>query len=229
MPASPRKLTQAEETAKSVLGAEVVEPEPFVPEVMTDAEIARGERARKASTGEIVVMPQVFNREQLGAIDSFDAAMALAEQEFGSVVLAHEESLLGDGFRKAEDADKERLIGKPLLFLDWRFLPSDFGQDDWVFIHAVERGENGQAIKWMISDGGSGIARDLREYTAKTSRTGGMIVKNGLRKSSFYFDNNKDSDNFGKALSKSQVAEYMTTGRAKTMAQATTYYLDTSA
>jgi len=194
----------------------------FVPEQMTEREIA------KALGGEIEVSANVFNKEQLGSIDSFDAAMALAVAEFGGVIAAHEQALLGDGFKVASEDDKRRLAGVPLLLLSWSFKASDYGQDqEWVFIHAVQRGENGEALKWIISDGGTGIARDLKEFTAKTGRVGGMAVKNGLRVSEYYIDGDKASPDFGKALSKTQVREYMV--NKKPLAEANTFYLDTSA
>lgn len=189
--------------------------EEFVPEQMSESEIA------KALGAEIAVAPR-FTREQLGAIDSFDAAMGLATAEYGSVIAAHEQALLGDGFRVADEGDKIRLIGVPLLLLDWVFKPSDFGRGEWVLIHAVSRGENGEAIKWVISDGGTGIARDLKEFTEKTGRDGGMAVKNGLRRSDYQTDGDT-----GVPLTKAQVREYMVAH--KPIGQGATWYLDTSA
>lgn len=191
-------------------------PEESAPEVMSEREIG------KALGGEVVQV-STFNKEQLGSIDSFDAAMALATAEYGNVIAAHEQALLGDGFRVATEDDKRRLIGVPLLLLDWTFKPSDYGQDqDWVLIHAVQRGDNGQAVKWVIADGGTGIARDLKEFTDKTGRSGGMAVKNGLRVSEYYIDSDS-----GQALTKAQVREYMV--NKKPLAEAATFYLDTSA
>lgn len=173
--------------------------------------------------GKAVVVSTVFSKEELGLIDSFDAAMDLVTRTFGDVLAAHEQPLLGDGFRVADDSDKESLIGVPLLLLDWQFKASDFGQDqDWVLIHAVQRGTNGEAIKWLLSDGGTGIAHDLQEWTKKTGRAGGLGVKNGLRKSDYFIDPDTK-----KTLTKAQVREYMVTG--KKTAPATTFYLDTSA
>lgn len=192
---------------------------PEVTEVMSEREIA------KSLGGEIVTtVPARFSDEILGAIDSFDAAMGLAEDTFGGVTFAHEEPLLGNGFRVANDEDKLHLVGVPLLLLDWTFNESDFGQDrDWVMIHAIQRGDTGQAIKWVISDGGTGIAKDLQSFTEKTGREGGLLVKKGLRVSKYYIDNDS-----GKALSKKEVRQYMIDSPKK-LGEAATWYLDTSA
>jgi hypothetical protein len=189
-----------------------------VPEVMSNRELGK-------ASGQEVEKVRIFNSEQLGAIDSFDAAMALATAQFGDVLLAHEQPLLGDGFKVATEADKHRLCGVALLFLDWTFQPSDYGQDrDWVFIHAVQRGDDGKAVKWIISDGGTGIAVDLQEFTAKTGRVGGLAVKNGLSYSKYYID-----DDTKEALSKAEVRQYMTSGKGAKLVEAGTFYLDTSA
>lgn len=168
------------------------------------------------------LVPQTFSREELGAIQSFEDAVRLAAATFGTVTQAHEEPLLGDGFRVATEDDKMRLIGVPLFLLDWAFRISDYGQEDWVSVHAIQPGSNNEAIKWIINDGGTGIARDLREYTVKTGRMGGLQVRNGLRVSKYFIDSDTKE-----ALTKQQVREYQISGKG--MSPAATFYLDTSA
>jgi len=189
----------------------------------TEEIVAESLNMLDTDTGKAVVLSTTFTKEEYGMIDSFDAAMDLATRTFGDVVAAHEQPLLGDGFRVADEDDKLMLIGVPLLLLDWSFKDSDYGQDqDWVLIHAVQRGSNGEALKWVISDGGTGIAHDLQEFTNKTGRTGGLAVKRGLRKSDYFIDPDTK-----KTLTKAQVREYMVAG--KKTAPAATFYLDTSA
>lgn len=192
---------------------------PPVTEVMSEREIA------KSLGGEIVTtVPARFSDEILGTIDSFDAAMGLAEDTFGGVTFAHEEPLLGNGFRVASHDDKLHLVGVPLLLLDWTFNESDFGQErDWVMIHAVQRGGAGEAIKWILSDGGTGIAKDLKTFTEKTGRDGGLLVKKGLLYSKYFIDSET-----GKALSKKEVRQYMIDSPKK-LAEAGTWYLDFAA
>jgi hypothetical protein len=205
--------------------AEANRAKEFVPEVMTEREIG------KALGGEVVAttVTSLYPAESLGALDSFDAALVLANETHG-LTMADQEPSLGDGFRVASEDDKRRLIGIPLLLLEWSFRESDYGSDqEWVIIRAVQRGENGEAIKWVITDGSTGIAKDLQTFSQKTGKTGGLMVKRGLQESKYYIDGNKESAHFGTALSKKVVREYMADGRGKHLAEASTFYLDTSA
>lgn len=196
-----------------------------VAEVMTEREIAKSLGADTVAT----VTTSLYFDDALALVDSFDAALALANETHG-LSQADQEPLLGDGFRLASEDDKRRLIGVPLLLMEWTFRESDFGSNqDWVSIRAVQRGENGEAIKWIINDGSTGIAKDLQSFSEKTGRTGGLLVKHGLSESKYYIDGNKESSTFGTALSKKQVREYMSDGRGKSLAEASTFYLDTSA
>lgn len=197
-----------------------------VQEVMSEKELA------KALGGEIVTTKKtpatVFSTSELGGVASFEDAIALVTGQFGDLKVAHEDTDLSDGFAVADEDDKRSLIGVPMILLDWSFRESDFGHSaEWVMIHAVERLADGAVKKWIISDGGTGIARELKEYTVKTGRMGGLFVANGLRESKYYIDNHKGSETIGQALSKAQVREYMT--NKKDVAEASTFYLDTSA
>lgn len=167
--------------------------------------------------GEIVVAGSTFDHEALASIDSFSDAIRLATGMFGGVINAHEDVNLGTGFRLTSDEDKFRLCGVPLLLLDWRFNPGDYG-DDYVSVHAIQQDENGKAIKLVINDGGTGICRDLRKYTEKTGRMGGVFCRRGLRVSEY--DTVLDGPDAGKPAPRDYVGK---TGKGKT------FYLDFSA
>lgn len=170
---------------------------------------------------EFITEPNTFDNETLANIDTFADAMRLATKAFGGVVNAHEDKNLGTGFRLTDDDDKYRLIGVPLLLLDWRFNDGDFGKE-FVSIHAIQQNEDGTATKLVINDGGTGICRDLRNYTDKTGRKGGLFLRKGLR----FSDYETDIDT-GIPLTKAEVADYHKSGR-KTGKGRTTY-LDFSA
>ena len=205
---------------------EVGKTDAGVTEVMSERELA------KAMGGEIISSTKevsLYPQDAIGAVDSFAAALELAGQTHG-LAEADKEPSLGDGFKVASEDDKRRLCGVLLLFMEWAFRESDFGSDqDWVSISAIQRGENGEAIKWIINDGSTGIAKDLQAYTEKTGKTGGLLVKHGLSESKYFIDGNRESENFGKALNKKTVREYMADGRGKHLAEASTFRLDTSA
>lgn len=163
----------------------------------------------------------LFSREQLAGIESFSDAMSLAAAEFGGVITASDDPNLGTGFRVTTEDDKLRLMGVPLLLLDWRFNEGDYG-DDYVSIHAIQQDESGKAVKLVINDGGTGICRDLREYTQKTGRKGGLFVRRGLRVSEYPTDVET-----GLPLSKLEHREFLKEGRK--VGQGRTFYLDFSA
>lgn len=168
-------------------------------------------------TAELVV-PRAFADSDLAEVDSWETAMSLVDAAFG---LRNAGEELGSGFRMADDEVMARLVGAPLILMQWVFYPGDFGKD-FVAVNAVQRHDNGSISKWIITDGGTGICDQLKEYTKRTGRNGGLGVPKGLRVSNYYIDRETKE-----ALSKQQVREYMTIGKA--MDPATTYYLDTSA
>src|SRR6185369_14858643 len=114
-----------------------------------------------------------------------------------------------------------KLIKVPLLLLDWRFNPGEYG-DDFVSITGVSQDEMGKANKVIINDGSTGICKDLREYTQKTGRMGGLFCRRGLRVSEY------DTDlETGLPINKMLVREYLKEG--KKIGKGKTFYLDFSA
>ena len=193
----------------------------------TDAEIAASQKATTGLVspdeidGKELAVSDSFDNETLANIDTFAEAMALAVETFGGVVNAHEDKNLGTGFRLTDDEDKFRLMGVPLLLLDWRFNPGDYG-DEFVSIHAIQQNDDGSATKLVLNDGGSGICRDLKRYTEKTGRKGGLFVRKGLRVSEYPTDTET-----GLPLSKVTENEYRRDGRK--VGKGKTFYLDFSA
>jgi hypothetical protein len=191
-----------------------------VAEVMTDRELNR------ASGGEVekASVPNKFSTEDYAAIGSFDDAIALASGVYGDILSAEDVPEFSDGFRVATEQDKRNMVGVPLFLVDWKFLDSDYGVegDKFVVIHAVTRNDDGGVTKWVITDGSTGIARDLRNFTEKTGRDGGMLFKGGLSISEYQTDNT-DGPGRGTPLSKAQVRQYMI--ERKAMAPAHTFYL----
>lgn len=170
------------------------------------------------TTGEIIAAPSKFDKDDLNAAQTFEDFMNLTVQVHGGVVAAHETEL-GDGFRVATEDDKRKLIGIPLLFMEWGFNAGDYS--DFVSARVVAQGENGIS-KWVINDGGTGIFAELKGYTEKTGKWGGLFCRNGLRVSEYTIDADT-----GKALNKREVTEYIKAG--KKTAPAATFYLDTAA
>jgi hypothetical protein len=151
-------------------------------------------------TGEIVAAGPQYDDAALRAIESFDDAMALAIQTVGDIETA--DNALGNGFALLDN--KTALIGAPSMFLSWTFNAGDFGE--FVSVHVVARNESGGARKVIVNDGSTGIFQQLREYTDRTGRQGGLFVRKGLRQSVYEYVDDKGNKR-----------------------PATTFYLDTSA
>lgn len=191
-----------------------MDEEAYVPEAAGTAWMVGEDKP----TAELVV-PRVFADADLADVDSWETAMSFVEGAFGDVINAAD--ALGSGFKMADDAVMARLVGVPLILMQWRFFPGDFGKD-FVAVDAVQRHDNGSITKWVFTDGGTGICDQLKDFTKRTGRNGGLGVPKGLRVSNYYIDRETKEP-----LSKVEVREYMTSRRPMDPAQ--TYYLDTSA
>lgn len=211
-PSTPEQQWPDAEALKKMLGAEEVD-EP-VAEVMSTKDMSRA----GVSDGAVAVATRAFSDSDLRNIESWDDALAAANEAFGAIPDASTE--IGNGFSIAEEDDKRRLCGVPLLLLEWRFSVGEFGS--FVIINAVQKLDNGSVQKWIITDGGTGIARQLSAYQGETGRTGGLGVPKGLRESRYM----RDADS-GETLTKAEEREYLTSNRK--MVPGHTFYLDTSA
>ena len=144
--------------------------------------MARSDKDEIVSTApeQMKVLPSRFDSETIGAINSFDDAVKLAEATYGTVTTS-------DGFRLANDRDKASLIGLPILFLEWDHVAGDYG--DYVSANCVVKNTDGTSGKWKINDGSTtGINKQLADYTAKTGHKGGLLCNMGIRSSTYPVD-----------------------------------------
>lgn len=161
---------------------------------------------------------RAFSDTDLSEIDSWETMLSFVDGAFGSVVSAGD--VLGTGFKIASEDDKMRLQGVPLMWLQWFFYEGEYGE--FVAANVVQRHDNGSITKWVITDGSTGIRLQLKEYTKKTGRNGGLASVKGLTVSNYYFDEDTKA-----VLTKAEVAEYITAGKKPKPAH--TFYIDTSA
>lgn len=166
-----------------------------VAEVMPEKLLAA---AGEPGTG-VAIPATRFDDDALLAIQSFDDAAALLASEDIPVVAA--DQVIGNGFAVVND--KGFLCGVPMMLLSWHFNNGDNGQ--FVSIHAVANLPGNTLGKYIVNDGSTGIYAQLLKYTEKTGKTAGLVVKRGLRRSDYTYDDNGQTKN------------------------ATTFYLDTSA
>jgi hypothetical protein len=98
-------------------------------------------------------------------------------------------AVLGDGFAVLDAKDKDQVCGVPLLLIEWDFNPEGkFGE--FVIVRAAQIDDVGQIVrKVIIIDGSStGICRQLKDFTAQYDRNYGMLVRHGLRKSEYEYE-----------------------------------------
>lgn len=151
-----------------------------------------------AETSNVPAVAHKVSPNQLREIHSFDDALRLMEETYGADALALASDVLGDGFALAKS--KDQLIGVPCAFISWTESLGDHGP----FIAARVVTQDGR--KLVITDGSEGIYRQLADFSVAKGRDGGLIAKNGLRRSDYTYKNDRGEE---------------------TPAQ--TYYIDTSA
>jgi hypothetical protein len=156
-------------------------------------------------------MRSLFSDDELGAISTFeDAARLLVEHG----VSVESYSDYGTGFALVPDKDKGTLVGVGFIVLRWRFNDEgDFG----TFVSAEIVTAHNE--KYVLNDGSTGICAQLQAVTDKRIADGhpqpwaGLVVKDGLRRSDYFF-NSKTGDKANKP------GEH-----PKDWAPASTYYL----
>lgn len=129
------------------------------------------------------VNPFTFTNEELRSVSSWDEAISLIQSR-GEIRFAHD--IMGDGFALLDD--KTKLIGVPLVFVEWRFSEGDYGT--FVSARVFAKEQNGFA-RYIINDGGLGIRAQLEEVTETQKITGGLAIKKGLRVSEYEYVDDK--------------------------------------
>lgn len=118
-----------------------------------------------------------FSHEQLAGVKSFKDAIALANSTFGEVRKA--EDVLGDGFIILEN--KSKLVNVPFVMLDWEEGKNVTKGDGFVICRVVTEADH----KLIITDGGSGIRRQLLDMRELTPEWTPIYFMNGLRVSEY--------------------------------------------
>ena len=155
---------------------------------MPRATQAKDEEIVTQEAAEVMRTPFDITPEQLDAVTDFDSAMRLASEVHGEVETSK-------AVRVAGEREKLSLVGQPIVLLEWQFVRSDkFGDEEaedreYVDILCATKGENGEANKWRMTDGSTtGILKQLRDYTERTGKHGGVFVPLGIRVSEYPID-----------------------------------------
>jgi hypothetical protein len=149
-------------------------------------------------TGEITPAFPVLSTDQLSEIKSFADAIALANEVYGAEHIAVASDVLGDGFRILEN--KDALSGVGFFAINWTFSMGDHGE--FVAMKVVTEDDR----KLVLIDGSKGIFEQVKLYSEKTGKYGGLVVRRGLRRSDYTYTDEKGVEK-----------------------DASTYYLDVSA
>jgi hypothetical protein len=135
-----------------------------------------------------------FSDVQLRGVSSFEEAMQLATETFGDVLDAADE--IGSGFVKLEN--KDRLVDTEFVILSYSMSEGDFRDTDGFLQHFVSaRIVTRAGEKFFFTDGGTGIYRQLEDLAVRSGRTGGIHVKNGLRRSEYTWVDKNGNDQPG--------------------------------
>ena len=128
----------------------------------------------------VAIARRLWSDNDLREIGSFEDAL----NAVGPNVLDSADEI-GSGFKVLED--KDELLKIPFLILEWRFNPGKYINDlgektDFVSITLVTKHNE----KYILNDGSTGIAAQLRDLTDRTGSYGGLLCRNGLRVSRDY-------------------------------------------
>jgi hypothetical protein len=132
-----------------------------------------------------------FSATELRNATSWADITALVESQVGEILDAS--TSIGDGFALLKE--KDQLIGKPMLLVNWLFAKGDFGeQSEFATIRLATQSVAGDLLKYIIVDGSTGLCRQLHEFTTETGRSGGIVVGKGLTRSDYTYTNDNGEE-----------------------------------
>ncbi len=166
--------------------------------------MATRRNADETSTEIDVTNVPKYSDDELLAVQSFDDALRLAAQYYGEENLVSADETIGNGFRLL--ANKDTLIDVPFIALAWRFNPGEFQGEFCTLMVVTEDGR-----KFIVNDGGSGVCQQLATYTNATGRHGGMLVKRGLSRSDYEYEDTTVLDSEGNPTKRPAHTFYLNT------------------
>jgi hypothetical protein len=146
----------------------------------------------------VVPVPQI-STAALRDIESIDDALRLLAETYGEGAVETAAGALGDGF--ALTKNKDQFIGVPLVLVHWTVSDGDYPIKD---AEGNPTGEVGKFVaarlvakggKFVIVDGGTGIAQQLIDYTSMTGKTF-LVAQKGLRVSRYENEFTTDGETF---------------------------------
>lgn len=118
------------------------------------------------------------------AFEDFGFGDVLKQLESDGEIFAAAE--LGNGFAVLSTKDKARLVGVPLLILNWNFNDGENGE--FVSAQVMTNTE-----RLIVNDGSTGIYKQLKAL-ADTGEVRAIFAKHGLRKSEYEYTDPKTQE-----------------------------------
>ena len=139
---------------------------------------ARAEMDERAAL--VSIQPKrLFSDDDLLAIQHGGYQTALQAMQSKTDVVDSSDLLAS--FDVLNKNEKDVLVGKPFLILEWRFNPSNVSVEDFVSCVIMTEDEH----LYILNDGSTGIRQQLLGITDRTGRQSGLACKKGLRRSDY--------------------------------------------
>src|SRR6266705_3696508 len=152
--------------------------------------------AEETTKEEVAVRNGGFSTDELRELASFEDVQKLFASHGITVIDAADE--LGDGFMLVDNDDKPKFEGREMMLLSWHFAEGDYKREDgtkseFVAVRFVSPEPTGGIGKYVLTDGGAVIYKDLKEYTVRTGIASAMYLKKGLRVSRYSNEHSDDN------------------------------------
>lgn len=136
---------------------------------------AAGKSSQGKDSQDVVILE--MSEDAIVSIDSYEQALALVNNNGGIVEIGE---VAGDGYVITKD--KDILLNIPFLLIDWKEVTDPETLRDYATIRLI----TSDGRKYRLSDGSTGIYKQLTEIRDRTGFVTGIRVPKGLTKSEYY-------------------------------------------
>ena len=184
--------------------------------------MAKGDVVRPDGSAVAEAIPSLArpDNDTLRELRTVDDVQAYLESQGVGIIDAIDN--LGTGWIRPEGQEaneniKRALVETPCTLLMWILSPGDYFRNgertNFATLFVItDKGE-----RYIVTDGSTGLSKELEEFTQRTGITQGLRLRRGLRKSDYKLD--------AKALSEGQAVVVSRDFEGPT-ADATTFYLN---
>jgi hypothetical protein len=120
---------------------------------------------------------EIVVKTDWAAISNWEDALS----HFGPGELVESAEAFGDGSTLLSSEEKDLLVGKQFIVLEFRFITDETTNREYVNVLGMTR----DGGKFRFNDGSTGILQQCKAYFERTGYTGGIVCGKGLRKSDY--------------------------------------------